>query len=496
MNLKMFQAALKTYSDYNPTSDIYNDELDGIINQAYWMLWTARQWTFANVEETISFFADLNFARTGSAVTIGQFERQVVFNVAVGPLAQHWEWEGQVIELSGVDYEILMIDGTSIRLAEPYKGPALALDETWIIKHRYYYLPENCINLLSVTNSDNPVPGSNRGGKMFGLQPAHVTIADLSQDTTATTADAYWEVPPVNVPPGEKIGLLGVEHAAGTIPDSQSYEICWAFEGKGGRVGPLSQPEIVNLGVAEQGLGWTLEIAFLSHDDQPIAAPAFAFGTDTYPNPYEGLRKRLYFNQNFNRSTGERLGLPLWRQINYVGSTLGALAQYDTRPVRVLDEDSSFTLTVDGYFQPGNARYIEFDGQHRRIQPYPRIDGFDFHYEALGGQFPVPEEEWVMFGKMKYNYKPHMLASVTDSPELPYEFHDLLTWAALADLSRKHSDNATSLMYERRVEKRVKDLAKRYAVQVDVEYRRGQFGTGSCGLRSPWPMIVNGVKIY
>lgn len=492
MNLIQYRSALMSLSDYAPTSELYQKELDAYISQVYWMVWTARAWTFANREETISFFSDLNHARTGAAVTVNQFEREVVFSAPVLPLEQHWNWEGQVIELSGVDYEILMVlDYQTIRLSSPYKGDDITDDETWTIKHRYYYLPEDCINLTYLGNSDNPVPGSTIGGKQIGLQPPHVMRSSLREDQTATHADAYWEVPPVNIPPGEKLILTAEEDAQGAFPDNRSYEICWAFEAAGGRVGPLSQPQVIHLGEAEQGTHWILNLEFISHDDQPIEADAFVAARDTYPNSYEGLRKRIYFNQNWDRVEGERLGTPLWREVSSIGLLL---TQYNHLPVRVPDEDSTWTLITDSGLHSGNPRYIEFDGQHRRIQPYPRIDGFDYHYEQTPLHTPIPEEEWVQFGRIKYNYKPHQLCSATDSPEMPYEFHDLLLWQALAELAHKHGDHTVGVMYEKRVEKRIKDLAKRYTSQVGVDYRRGQFGTGQGQARLRHPLTANGTK--
>lgn len=479
MNLTQYRAAIMSYSDFAPTNQTYSNELDGMINTAYHNIWNIMKWNFIQKMELIRFFPDITSARANNVtLNVLQYTRQVTFSAAVYQLNNAQDWEGQFIELNGRDYEILkVVSNTEIRLAEPYRGDALTLDTTWIIKHKYYYLPENCIDLISLAHRDNPYVSSGQRikGKIITLSSRNDEIHNLQEDKTADSADVLIRVPPVNIPPGEKLSYTyeEVNPSTANIPDNYYFEMCWAFETKGGRVGPLSQPLIGFTGEAEKGLAWTIQVNFLSHDDVAIQAPAYVNTRDTWPNPYEGLRKRVYFNQNFNHVTGERLGLPLWREIKDVGTVA---TQYNHLPIRVEDEVPSVVIHYVDAMNPSNPRYIETDGQHLRIRPYPRIDSWDEYVEYDGSGSTVVPEEYMLYGELRYLYKPHMLCSATDSPEMPYEFHELLLWSVLKDVYYKHGDLQSATMYEARVEKAVKNLAKRYTEFVDILPRKAQFG--------------------
>lgn len=484
MNLQLYRAGLKSYSDYAPTNQTYDNELDAYVNLAYWYIWTQKRWNFSQRQIFFQFYPDITSEREGgTALSVLQYTRLVAFSAPVNQLDEFWNWEGQPIEISGQEYKILkIVDSSTIQLAEPYRGAATNTSTDWIIKHRYYYLPEDCMELLYIGHRDAPVPGSGQGvkGKAIPVSPRNEESINLREDRTSDYASAYIPTSPINIPPGEKIGLSveQVELLFGTIPSDYHMELCWAFEGEGGRVGPLSKPEIISTGTAEQGLGWQLTVSFLSHDEQAVVSPAYSNLVDTHPNPYEGLRKRMYFNQNFNHTTGERLGNPVWREVRNVALIVN---QYNHLPARADDLDSTYLITSTSSMNASNPRYIETDGQHLRIRPWPRIDSYDFHYEYDDSGFPIVPEDYALYGEMRYIYKPHQLATDTDSPEMPYEFHELVMWATLIDVYRKHGDLQSAEMYERRVEKRIKQLERRYTDYVDSLYRKGRFSIGSPG---------------
>ena len=491
MNLINFRAGLKSLSDYAPTAQIYQNELDAITNIAYLNLWVQKRWNFTIKSNFFRFYPDLDFARTGANLNVFPYIRQFTFSSPLHILDKPWLVEGQILEVQGIEYTVIkVVDNTTIRVAEPFLGDSTSDDETWKLKFKYYYLPEDAMELLYVGHSDSPIPGSGQKnkGKLLPVSPRMEEQMNLEEDRTSDGADFYIPCTPIVIPPAEKIRITVEEAAAATtnIPGDYYFEVCWAFE-KGGLVGPLSKPEIGNTGVEGQDLKWKIILEFISHDDVLVEAPTFLNTRDTHPNPYEGLRKRVYFNQNFNHVTGERLGNPAWREIRDVGMVAN---QYNHRPIRVDDEDSSVTLVVLDSMSPANPRYIETDGQHTRIRPYPRVDSWDYKVEYDNKGTPIVPEEYILYGEMRYVYKPHQLATDTDTPEMPYEFHQLLMWTALSDIYAKHGDNSTSLMYEGRINKRIKGLGKRYTDYVDVLYRRGQFGAGRTG------QMIDGSVVY
>lgn len=479
MNLTQFRAGLKSHSDYVPTNQIYDNELDAYVNHAYWFIWTLKRWTFTNKQQIFRFYPDITSEREGGTTcALVKFTREVTFSAPVHPLTI--EFEGQVIELEGVEYVILKVyDNQKIQLESPYRGETQNTYTEWTIKHKYYYLPEDCLELLYIGHRDNPVPGSGQytKGKQIPVSNHIDEAYNLREDRTSDYADWYVPTAPVNIPPGEKIGIVAEldDEALCNIPSSYYMELCWAFESKGKRVGPLSKPEILGTGEGEQNQAYKIIVSFLTHDNQIVQSPTYVNTQDTYPNVWEGQRKVIYFNQNFNHDTGERLGIPVWRRVtrNQITPT-----QYGHLPARAEDTAANYTITDISAMSAGNPRYIETDGQHLRIRPYPRIDSYDFYYEYDATGTPIAPEDYAMWGEMRYIYKPHQLGTDTDSPEFPYEFHDLLLWAALTDVYRKHGDLQTAEMYERRLEKRVKSLERRYTDYVDQFYAKGKFHVG------------------
>jgi hypothetical protein len=270
---------------------------------------------------------------------------------------------------------------------------------------------------------------------------------------------------------------------AGSIPASTSLELCWAFETDGGKkVGALSNSVIVKTGA--QGTGG-IQVKFLTFDGVAVQAPTYANGTDQIMNQFEGLRKRIYFNQNFNRATGVRLaGLPVWREVT-VGSTYVAPAfpglDTETDPVRVLDTAATYTIINLDQVNPGNKRYIDYDGLHMRFRPYPRPIGSDFTYlfaSGQGGGEPInnaPERQFRQW-ECRYYRKPHRMGLQTDTPEFPIEFHALIVYKVLHDIYSKHDNLSQAQNYNKKYEDAIKRFEKRYVDSVDTNIIRQQFG--------------------
>ena len=473
MNLRNYREQLKSNTDYFPSNSDYQDEMDDIINNSYFEVWNAMRWNFSQKTIFIPFFPDITSSRAADVTaSITRFQRNVVFSAAVTALQGGTPWEGQVIELDGIEYKILKMESqTELRLAKPYRGETLAADTDWVIKHKFYYLPEDAQELLNLSHRDAPIVDSGLvGGKQINISNFMEERANLDLDKTSTYADYYVNLSPIVIPPGEKTGLEAEEVAipAASIPDAYNLEVCWAYITEGGRVGPLSEPEEVVTGTAEQNNAWQINVSFLTHDDQDVQAPTYLPATDTYTNQFEGLRKVIFFNQNYNHTTGVRLGRPCWRAVTKYGITP---SQDEHLAVVADDVDKEETIYFQEQISAGNPRYIENDGQHLRIRPYPRIDGWDVYNEYTAGP-PIAPEERLSYGQMRYIYKPQKLCASTDTPEMPYEFHQLILYQALKDLYLKHSNLQLSGMYSARLDAEIKKLKQRYTARRDVNLQK------------------------
>ena len=485
-NLTAIKEKIKNISDYSPQLAAYNDQLDDLINDAYYSIWTMRRWVYGFKEYYFRFHPDMIPERENPGLdtfaSVVKGSRQVTFAPFMDRLLPDL-WEGQPIEIQNYEYTISkVINGGTILLEQQFLGDTKIDDSSWRIKHRWYSLPEDCIELLSLAHRD--VPNSTNGtgrfppyGKIIGLMPRRDEELGLRMDYAASYAETYIWSEAKNIPGAEKIGLeaTSIQGTSGFVPGT-SLEVCWAFV-KDGLVGPLSKPETISFAVGQEITAYSLAIKFVSWDDQAIFADAFQ-SFDKEPTQWEGYRKIPFWNANFNRATGERLGLPVWKTFNKGGATRNSTTYLDT--VVVDDLLSTVTITHLNQIDAGNRRYIEYDGQHLQIRPYPRVDAWDSRILEADATETTSRVnlQYLREGVARYYYKPKALGLQTDSPELPNEFHQLISYKVLETLYDKLGNISQSQLYRSRFEKEIKGLEKRYVSHIDSMIVRGQFTLG------------------
>lgn len=488
MNLTEIRNKIKSITDYSPELTTYNEQLDILIDDAYMALWTEKRWRFAQKTIFIDIWPDvvpLQPDGTTKNANVTNNRRRVSFSGTVQALAGYpYVWEGQIIEIQGRDYFIdQVISGTEIRLREPFRGTTNSDDLTWKIKHRFYDLPADAIEILGLMHKDTPAAGKIPPyGAVRGITARREEDLNLREDFTSFYSQAYIPYGTSNVPPAETLSLSVSE---GLIPAGTYLEICWAFETDGGRkVGALSESKILKAGT-QQGGASGIQVSFLTFDGIAVQAPAYDNNIDQGMNQFEGLKKRIYFNQNFNRSTGQRLpGLPVWREVT-IGSTAvfpaTAGLSTETDPVTVLDTVSVYNIISLTQVNPGSRRYIDFDGLHLRFRPYPRPIGSDFVYLFVAGSAganPVnnaPERQFRQW-ECRYYRKPARLGLQTDTPEFPIEFHQLVVYKVLHDIYSKHDNLSQAQNYRKKYDDEIKRLEKRYVDSIDTNLIRQQFG--------------------
>lgn len=493
MNLNEIRNKVKSITDYSPDLTTYNEQLDILINDAYMSLWTEKRWKWAQKTVYLDIWPDIVPAQPDGTIKnagVINNRRRVTFSGPIRALTSYpYMWEGQIIAIQGRDYFIdQVISDTDIRLREPFRGTSSVDDVTWRIKHRYYDVPEDTLEILYLGHRDTPSVGKIPPyGAIRGLLARREEDLNLREDFTSFFSETYIPTPPNVIPPAETLGL--VSGVPGTIPINTYLEICWAFEYDGSKkVGPLSAPLIARTTVQEGGGPFAgLQVNFLTWDGQAVAAPAYVDGVDQIQNQFEGLRKRIYFNQNFNRTTGVRLpGLPVWREVTFgntatVPSVPGISTSED--PVRAADTSASYTILNLSQVNAGNKRYIEWDGSHFKFRPYPRPIGADFTYLfAAGTSDPAinnaPERQFRRW-EFRYYRRPFYLGLQTDTPEMPVEFHQLIVYKTLADIYSKHDNFNQVQNYTSRYNKEMDRLQKRYVDSVDINVVRQQFGITS-----------------
>jgi len=492
-NLKALREKIKNITDYSPDLQQYNDQLDELINDSYYNIWTLKRWSFATKEYFFKFIPDMLPARdvvapvTSISAVINKGSRQVDFTAPMDRLTKE-NFEGQPIEIQNYEYTISkVVSDSQILLDKVFHGVSSISDTTWAIKRRWYDLPHDSIELLSLAHRD--VPNSNAGtgrfppyGKLTGLMPRREEELNLRMDYKASYAEAYVWSPSKFVPEAYQTKLNAIPEEVTNLGFLYGtyLEVCWAFL-EDGKVGALSEPQTVNFNAGLPGGTNTLTITFRTWDSQDVQADAFQ-SKDISPSQFEGLDKIVFWNANYNRSSGERLGLPVWRTFNNPGGGLSRNISGYLDAVVAADTAADVDILNFNQIDPGNPVYIEQDGQYNRIRPYPRVDSWD---EEVTRQ-PGPEitayskvpQDFLREGVARYYYKPSHLGFATDSPEMPFEFHQLIAYDVLATLYDKTGSMANAENYRRRIEREVKRLEKRYCDHIDSNIQRGQFVLG------------------
>lgn len=488
MNLTEIRNKIKSITDYSPELTTYNEQLDILINDAYNAIWTEKRWRWAQKVIFLDIWPDivpLQPDGTTKNAGVTNNRRRVTFSGALRSLESYpYQWEGQIIEIQGRDYFIdQVISSTDIRLREPFRGTTDVDDVTWKFKHRFYDLPPDAIEILGLVHKDTPAVGRIPPyGAVRGITARREEDLNLREDFTSFYSEAYIPYGTSNVIPAETCTVTATTVVGATIPAGTYMEFCWAFETDGGmKVGALSDSKIAVTGQQTQAF----QVSFSTWDGVAVAAPTYTDDIDQQMNQFEGLRKRIYFNQNFNRTTGVRLpGLPVWREVT-IGSTFVAPGTpgLDTEPdaVRVLDTASTYNIVSLTQLNPGNKRYIDYDGLHLRFRPYPRPIGSDFNYLFVAGAAApnaindATERQFRQW-ELRYYRKPHRLGLQTDTPEFPIEFHALVVYKVLHDIYSKHDNLSQAQNYDKKYQDSIKRFEKRYVDSVDTNLVRGQFG--------------------
>jgi len=477
MNLQSIREKIKNITDYSPDLQQFNDQLDELVNDAYYSLWTMKRWNFATKLGLIKFYPDMTPSRDdddGSGdvnANIVAGSRFVQFSASMDRLVGD-VWEGQPIQIQTQEYTInKVVSESRLLLTEEFMGTTNTDDVSWKIKKRWYDLPEDCLELLYIGHRDYPytsVAGSqNPYGKSTAILPRKEESFNMRVDYAMSYAEAYITCPDYRQKPGEICRLEQSSDASADIPTGKTFEICWAFY-KDGKVGALSNPDQVTLGA---GGGQAITVNFDGWDNDAVQYDGFET-LDKKPPQWEGYQKKIYWNKNFNQTTGQRTGLPCWLEIVNGGTTRNT--EEFLEAVKAEDADASYQIKFINQFNNGSKRYIERDGVYQQIRPYPRVDGFDFEVpKEVGG---TVKHDYVRQGVIRYLKKPQDMVLGTDVPEMPVEFHQLIVYKALEDIYLKLGNEKLARIYEKKYGDEVKNLEKRYVDKIDFKVQRGQFG--------------------
>jgi hypothetical protein len=128
-NLTAIKEKIKNISDYSPQLAAYNDQLDDLINDAYYTIWTMRRWVFGFREYYFKFHPDMTTSRENPGLdtfaSVVKGSREVTFAPFMQRLVPDI-WEGQPIEIQNYEYIISKI----------INGGTILLDQQFLWRHK------------------------------------------------------------------------------------------------------------------------------------------------------------------------------------------------------------------------------------------------------------------------------------------------------------------------------------------------------------------------
>lgn len=492
MNLKAIRQKIQTLADHKATNLAYLDELDALINDAYNLIWAAAPWEFAYKEIDLKLQPDLTSTMAGPTATVADYERTVTFSASVNSLT-HELWQGNWFEIDGKEHRVLkVVSDTVIHLDKPFRGTGGG-GKSWTLKKREYALPQDCVDVASIRYADQPYVGS-RSQPLVPLHSAQVEVLSALENRTGSQATHYVKIPGTVIPSGEYLDVSRqiLDVAESNISSGSKYEFCWAFVTNDGIVGALSE-SLIQTATSVGGVLYAFDLALLTWDKTPVQAPAYSGTYDAYPNPFEGWRKVIYFNANFDHTSGRRLGIPKWVMVNYRKDTGGAMgaapvSQYDHQPWYVEDDVYEVRIRWKEMLNPGNPVYIEQDGQYGQVKFFPRPQAYDQKANFSAGPpfLVIKPEDYFASVKLRYQVKPPELAQVTDSPRMPYDMHGLVSTKAMEDLCNKLGNTKLVAYYTGRYQRELETFKSKYVSSIDTSFQQ-QANWGGTADPVVWP---------
>ena len=414
MNLKDIRQYIANVIDYDPESNVdYTAQIDMIINYHYQQLFSTKAFTFAQKEESFEVYTDITYTASG------------IYNGATGltqiiiqPSFVDWV-EGNIIEINGVEYEVLYKDGTT-GIDCYIKGNVSFVAQQVKFKNRFIRIPVDCISILQV------------GRRSMTIAPQ--SVGRYMQITRFE--DEYYNFPldEVNIP-NYWIVQDDIQLFAPTSPPIVSANSTTA--GKGVRTVRVAQTYVK---WDQNGRTYEIETG-LSPFSNPITlqdAEELRVTLPALPSDTPYARRIYIINDNDS---------PEFAAVYEVGSAIVGFSG----PV-----DISFTATsfADGTFVLSQRRFEYPEGYRMTLRLYPR-----------------QSEDYDL--TIRYVYRPKRLVEDTDTPDLPQSHHIVLAYACLADVLAKHDNLPLSRIYRKKYEQEVIKMEERFLTQKPRRFVKG-----------------------
>lgn len=415
MNLQDIRQYIANIIDYDPsTNREYTQQIDDIINHHYRMLFSEKAFTFAQKEEKIEVYTDVEVSATSvyNAVT-----RLTTIYAIFG--VPKWA-EGNIVEIDGIEYDVLYNEPGNLNECYIHANVGYPGSKTIKFKNRFVRLPVDCIALLQV------------GRRSFSIAPS-----DVGRFIPLTRyEDEYYNLPldEVNIPnywimqddfmlsaPNVAPAITALASSAGqgvrTVRVAQTY-LKWQKNGVKYEVESGISKFSEELQLADNQI---LEIDFPAlPTTKPYARRFYIYNAGNDPS-FDGYYR---IDEQYPGASGST--------------------------------NITFTQTQfeDGTFVLNNERFQYTEGYRQQLRLYPR-QSEDFELSV------------------RYVYIPPRLQEATDTPELPQSHHLILAYACLMDVLNKHDNPTLAGIYRRKYENELVKMEQRFLTQKPRRFVKG-----------------------
>jgi len=410
MKLSEIREYIGNILDYQPSITSYQNQLNDIINENYFKLFSEKPFTFAQKQVLVDATKDLSL----TTVTVIQNSATITTGGA-GQFPTDGSMDGQVIDILDVEYTVAWVaSATTAYLTSAYVAASGTPDAT--VKYRYLDMPQDCVEIMQVLK---------RSMQMTPAEPGRMVPVTRYEDE-------YWNLPlnEVNIPnywvpfddyslvPPKAPTITAVTSGSGRGARTLEFAVSYVFAGRESALSPVT--------------------SIVLADTQIPALTITAI-----PNT-SGMKRRVYvrcteagINKFYNipeSSSGNA-------QLEYLPTSNGTL-QYAT-DTDLTSFNDSFELTY--------TAYDGVDGNVQRIRMYPRQDQ---DYELT----------------VRYMYRPKKLIDDADTPEFPSASHHVLAYMSLRDVFIKHNNEQQAALYDRKVAQEMLKIEQRYLNSIAKRY--------------------------
>jgi hypothetical protein len=415
MNLQDIRQYIANIIDYDPsTNREYTQQIDDIINHHYRMLFSEKAFTFAQKEQKIEVYTDVEKEATASYDVSTR-----ITTVTVASGVPTWA-EGNIVEIEGEEYEVLYNEPGNVTECYVYANVQFTGTKTIKFKNRFVRLPVDCVALLQV------------GRRSFSISPT-----DVGRFIPLTRyEDEYYNLPldEVNIPNYwimQDDFMLSAPNVAPTI-SAQT-----ASAGQGTRSVRVAQ---TYLKWQKNGAKYEVESGLSKFSEELELADNQILRIDFPSLPAAKPYARRFYVYNADND-------PAFD---------GYYRIDEQDPGASGSTNVTFTQTEfeDGTFVLDKERFQYTEGYRQQLRLYPR-QSEDFELSV------------------RYVYIPKRLQEPTDTPELPQSHHLILAYACLMDVLNKHDNPTLAGIYRRKYEREVVKMEQRFLTQKPRRFVKG-----------------------